>query len=154
MSLQEQISAVPVSYAQGSRDRPLVRFWAANPDGGLNMIQGTLVVGQMSVGHNGAYTVSGQILPPVSQVTTPKIQAPGDEPQPVDEILDGLIHAEADYAEGFQPLGVIDPDRIDIETNVDYQRTWGGQVVKTRQEITVEFTTIEIGPAFEKLLHP
>lgn len=138
--------------------RPRIRFWASDFEGnGLRMVEGTLAVGHVDLAyHHGVaeYTISGNLLPPVLQVLVP--DETEEEPQPLLEPLDGAIDAEISMdTEGFQPLGTIDPDALKIETTADYDTFSNGRTVKTREEMTVNFSTSWVNPeVMTRLMRP
>lgn len=128
---------------------PTVRFWASNLDGGLNLIQGTLKVGDVTIEHRGditEYTLTGNLYPPIEQHWLPNTSGVDGQPQPATQVDDDLVSAEVDInSAGFEPLGWINPEDLEIRHDVDVVRTWGGEAVKTVQQSTsVEFSTCQI----------
>lgn len=131
--------------------KPRVRFWATDAQqNGLRMIEGTLDLDTIDVQHYGddlvEYTITGYLLPPVTQYLVPdEIE---HEMLPVEPLQDGLITTEADLDEGFETLGTIDPHNLNIETEIDYEvRDGRGRTIKTRETTTVEFSSCSLNPA-------
>jgi hypothetical protein len=141
-----------------SRTRPTVRFWTTGPDSGLQMVQGTLDLS--SVERNGdSMTVIGHLLPDTEGITMRAYSwLPGDDPdpQPVNGVSQDSVTAEVavGIGDGFEPIGFCSPDDIQIDTDTEIVRSWGGQTVRARHETTLEFSLWETGPAFDRLFRP
>lgn len=159
----------------GSLRGPRVRFWCTGEDGELRSVEGTLEINQHRLA-GGLTTIEGHLHPPIIQRMVPasevlqealeeadvsvtaQIWVRGQEEaaqnvRPVSEIDESLLSLEAASlpGEGFQPVGFIGPDDLQIQTDVDFVETWGGRTVQTRQSTSVQFTTCEPGPAFDRL---
>lgn len=151
----------PKTYVIGDPRRPLIRFWADDLEGnGLRLIQGTARIRDISVkqtGHIIEYTVTADMYQPVEQYWIPDeaVMPDGvDSKIKAKETACDVIQAEADTGEGFKLLGYIAENDLEIKNEIHVD-DWGhGRSVKTREDISVSFSTVEIGPAFEKLFRP
>ncbi|ORV20942.1 hypothetical protein AWB98_01190 [Mycolicibacterium conceptionense] len=157
----------PHTYRIATQERPVFRFWAEDAEGnGLRMIQGAARVRDITVKQTGdiiEYTVTADMCPPLYQYLIPDealdplaaTPMPDDVEPPVEakQTAPEIVQAEADLGEGFQLLGYVCEDALEIETKVEVDTRWG-RTAKVREDVTLEFTAFEVGPAFEKLFRP
>ncbi|WP_179475357.1 hypothetical protein [Mycolicibacterium vinylchloridicum] len=161
VSLQDQLNgSAPWQYGQQlkpgdrARQRNQIRFWSNTDDGGTHCIEGTMSVSEVKVEQTSGstiYTITGHMFDPITQYMMPPHVEPADDPKPSEPLIDDVVVSEVGTDNGFELLGYINTDDLEIKQDTDYVRSWGGQVLKMRQETTVEFSTFKVGPGFEKL---
>lgn len=123
----------PQRYVMGvGQSPPRVRFWAQNPDGLLHMIEGTATVMSIDWNRNGVQ-VSIR-MDPVSELVT---DASG-EVSPAGTLQAGMVSMEGATPEGFEPVGYLHPEDIDIRTDEEYVHAWGGETVRTTRETHID----------------
>ena len=107
----------------GDQPQLTLRFWARNPDDGtLHMVQGTAEGWQVNWTRDGV-TMVVQLDDVLARAT----DADDEEHQPAGVLVNGMISVERAIAEGFETVGCMAPEDLEVETVRDDDRIWGIQ---------------------------
>jgi hypothetical protein len=124
---------------------PRIRFWARQAENALYMVEGTAQILRIDWDRNGV-RVAVRLDEPRQALVT---DTTGPD-QPTGTLVDGMISMEGATLEGFEPVGYLAPQDLEVETVSEH--AWDGDRVRVLQERCE--VTMRIRPDFtDPLVH-